>query len=244
MSFDDTTSISDWRELGRLDRAVVVIAHPDDETFCSGLIASLVQFGVTVEILCLTRGEGGPTGGGTRESLGQCREEEMRKACEVLGVQKLRFLDYIDPTAKGYRVFAPAVSSADLAMDLQDILAGADLILSHGSCGEYWHPAHLLVFESVKRIRNGRGLGGTWLTFLARQPGHQIPRLINWDDPVHLSFDASSYAELREEALACHESQLGLFRRFGGGELSDFIEKTASETYALQAVPATDRGSD
>lgn len=230
--FDDRPRFDDWRELGEFRRVVAVVAHPDDETFCSGLLADLVESGADATVLCLTRGEGGPTGGLRREDLGAVREEEMRRACSVLGIESVQFLGHVDPLARSHRVYAPAVSPADLAAQIREHLAGADLLLSHGSCGEYWHPAHLLVHDTVRRIRNGRRFRGEWLTFLARQPDHPLPRLVNWDDPVTLSIDCSNRCQVREEALRCHASQLDLFRRFGGGTVSDFIRMTAVETYA------------
>lgn len=231
----DRKIVEDWRELGPLEKALVVIAHPDDETFCSGLILSLVRAGVTVELICLTRGEGGPTGGQSRESLGSRREAEMRKACDVLGISSVRFLDLVDPVAKRLRMYAPRISAADLAAVLQEPVRRADLVLSHGSSGEYWHPGHVLVFDALMRIRNGRGFRGHWLTFLARQAEHPLPRFVNWDDPAFLRFDAEAVSELRRQALECHQSQRSLFCRFGGGDLSDFIAKTAVEAYALQS---------
>ena len=232
-AIDDSPDSTDWDALGECKSVKVVVAHPDDETFCSGAIAHLVAKGATVEVICLTRGEGGPTGGESRESLGSRREEEMRSACRVLGAN-VRFLDYIDPTANGHRVYAPKVSPADLSAELSEILEGADLVLSHGSNGEYWHPAHLLVFDSIQRIHKGRGLQGHWLTFLARQPDHPIPHLVNWDDPVFLRFDASAHAGVRKQALECHQTQLSLFRRFAEGGVGDFITKTSVEAYALR----------
>jgi LmbE family N-acetylglucosaminyl deacetylase len=230
---EEVPHAEEWKDLGDIRSAKVVVAHPDDETFCSGAIAHLVEQGVAVEVLCLTRGEGGPTGGESRASLGSRREAEMRDACDVLGAQ-IRFLDLIDPTAKGYRVYAPDISPADLSAKVSDMIQEADLVISHGSCGEYWHPAHLLVFDAIERIHRGRGLKGKWLTFLARGSAHAIPRLVNWDDPVYLRFDASAYHGIREKALNCHQSQLGLFRRFAEGEIHDFIEKTSIESYCLQ----------
>lgn len=218
--------------MGDFRNVLVVVAHPDDETFASGLLADLVESGARVTIACLTRGEGGPTGGERRESLGARREEEMRRACGVLGVERVEFLGHVDPLARGYRMYPPAVSPADLAWELLPYLREADLALSHGSGGEYWHPAHLLVHDAIRRVRNGRGFPGEWLTFLARQPMHPIPRLVNWDDPVSLALDVSGRAGIREEALRCHESQLGLFRKFATGGIGDFIAKTALETYA------------
>ncbi len=225
----------DWKGWLSLNRVVVVVAHPDDETFCSGLLLDLVAAGVSVEILCLTRGEGGPTGAYSREELGAVREEEMKRACEALGISRVEFLGHVDPVARGYRVFAPKVRKEALAEQLQPLIRDADLVVSHGSCGEYWHPAHLLVFDAVGLAAEEEGLG--WMTILARNPEHPIPRLVNRDDRADLRFDVATRRSKREEALECHQSQLGLFGRFAGGSWKDFVEQTAVETYCLRKPP-------
>ncbi len=84
----------------------------------------------------------------SRESLGRVRAEEMKRACEILAVDELIFLGHVDPEGKGYKVFAPEVSAADLAAQLRPHLAGFDLVVSHGSSGEYWHPR---IFSSLRR---------------------------------------------------------------------------------------------
>ncbi|HRQ89261.1 MAG TPA: PIG-L family deacetylase, partial [Bacteroidia bacterium] len=149
-SFDDGGAGLESGCFRGLRHATVVIAHPDDESFCSGLICALKQQGTTVAVLCMTKGEGGPAGGHPREQLGQVREQEMRKACEELKVDELVFLGHIDPLGGEYRVFAPEVSAADLADQLLPHLEKTGLIISHGSSGEYWHPGHILVYEAVK----------------------------------------------------------------------------------------------
>lgn len=238
--FDDQPKVRSIEPLGSLKRAVVFVAHPDDETFCSGLICHLVETGVEVHVLCLTRGEGGPTGGATRAELGRVREEEMRRACAILGVARIEFLDHVDPVAGEFRVFAPDVSAADLAAQVRPFLKEADLLISHGSSGEYWHPAHLLVHRASRMALVGSD-DTTWLTFLARNPIHPIPRLVNGDDPVYLDLEVDDRGQVRWEALSCHASQLSLFAKFAGGtSAEDFVEKTERETYCLQHSRATD----
>ncbi len=216
-------------------RAVIVVAHPDDEVFCSGLICEMKHQGVFVRVLCLTKGEGGPLGGHAREDLGRVRSEEMKRACDVLGVDELVFLGHIDPEGRGYKVYAPEVSVETLAEQLSPHLADADLLLSHGSGGEYWHPAHLLVHGAVREslIRRGEE-GPSWLSFSARLPDHPLPELVNWDDPAFFTFDGTRYERTRLRALDCHHTQLGLFSKFASGEHGDFIRYTAREAYALQ----------
>lgn len=211
--------------------AAVIVAHPDDETFCSGLICEFAACGIEVNVLCLTKGEGGPTGGLDRSELGEARAAEMQSACDKLGVSKLEFLNHIDPVAGEHRVYAPDVSYTELADQISPLINGADLIVSHGSCGEYWHPAHLLVFDAVYELTKALPAKFDWLTFLARQPQHEIPRIVNWDDDATHVLDVSKHLSTREQALACHQSQLALFGRFADGDYKNFVEKTSTESY-------------
>ena len=217
-------------EVGEIHHATVAVAHPDDETFCSGLICALVEKGTKVSLLCLTRGEGGPTGEWTRDELGKAREAEMRSACEALGIEDLMFLDHVDPVAREHRVFAPDVSPNELAKQIAPLLEESDLVISEGSSGEYWHPAHLLVYEAVAKVVEEQ----RWITFLAANENHPIPKLVNEDDPTDLELDVSVHRSRREKALLCHRSQVSLFARFAEGTLADFIEKTSTESYCLK----------
>lgn len=215
--------------------AVVVVAHPDDEVFCSGLVCELKQQRTRVRLLCLTKGEGGPCGGHARAELGGVRAEEMRRSCEVLRIDELVFLGHVDPEGRGSKVYAPEVSASELAAQLLPHLDGADLVVSHGSSGEYRHPAHVLVFEAVREALAGKGEGGAvWLSFSARQPDHPLPGLVNWDDPAFLTLDGTRHERTRLRALDCHRTQLGLFSKFARGEHPDFVRYTASESYCLQ----------
>ncbi|MDF1810969.1 MAG: PIG-L family deacetylase [Verrucomicrobiales bacterium] len=212
-------------------KAAVIIAHPDDETFCSGLICELTNAGAEVLVCCVTKGEGGPTGGLERAQLGAAREAEMKSACRVLGVKELLFLGHIDPVTEQDRVFAPNVSVSALSAQIAPLVEGFDLVICHGSCGEYRHPGHLLVFDAVKHFVDHTDRKPDWMTFLARNPEHPIPRLINPDDQADYWLDVGKHRKLREEALACHRSQISLFGKFAGGDYRDFIAKTSLESY-------------
>jgi N-acetylglucosamine malate deacetylase 2 len=50
------------RLLEKAGPVLVVVAHPDDELFASGLLRELSARGRDFHIACLTRGEGGITG--------------------------------------------------------------------------------------------------------------------------------------------------------------------------------------
>jgi N-acetyl-1-D-myo-inositol-2-amino-2-deoxy-alpha-D-glucopyranoside deacetylase len=74
-------------------RALLVHGHPDDETIASGgLLAELVERGVSVVLLTATRGERGEIVAGTLDptldeaALAAAREVELRGALHTLGV--------------------------------------------------------------------------------------------------------------------------------------------------------------
>jgi len=83
-------------------RIAVVFAHPDDETFCTGgTIAKYASEGVGIDLFCATSGDAGKTSGvpvSSREELARIRQEELRSAASVLGVESIELGDYIDGT--------------------------------------------------------------------------------------------------------------------------------------------------
>ncbi len=75
---------------------MVVLAHPDDESFpVGGTLAKYSAEGVQVDLIMATRGEAGIPGR-TAEEATVIREAELRQACEELGVGDLVFLNFND----------------------------------------------------------------------------------------------------------------------------------------------------
>jgi LmbE family N-acetylglucosaminyl deacetylase len=82
--------LPDWRTV------LVVVAHPDDETFGLGAtVDRLTAGGATVHLLCFTRGEAS-TLNQTDSDLHQARARELRQASTELGVATVTLLDYPD----------------------------------------------------------------------------------------------------------------------------------------------------
>src|SRR5687767_13271952 len=143
-----------------MPQLLFVGAHPDDELYAAGLLAALARRGVRIHLLCLTRGEGGTLGKppvATRETLGAVRESELRKSAAALGITSLELLGYVDPLPDG-KARAPEVEPDALGRQIASIAERlqAAAILTHGSNGEYGHPAHRLVHEAVGSL-NGEG---------------------------------------------------------------------------------------
>src|SRR5688572_15560441 len=83
-----------------VNRAIVVVAHPDDmETVLGGTVALLAARGVTLmQVLC-TNGDIGasePAPDLTRASLAAMRQEEARAAAAELGCYEIVFLNRPD----------------------------------------------------------------------------------------------------------------------------------------------------
>jgi LmbE family N-acetylglucosaminyl deacetylase len=77
-----------------LDRALVIIAHPDDAEFwLGGTIARWTAAGTSVTYLVLTDGDtGGYDAATPRSEIANIRRAEQVEAAEILGVRDVRFL--------------------------------------------------------------------------------------------------------------------------------------------------------
>src|SRR5690348_9435514 len=85
------------RDNGGVEGLLFVLAHPDDETWFAGTIAKYAAAGVSVTLVCATRGERGSTSGlCSIEELPRFRETEVRAAAEILGIARLEMLPYED----------------------------------------------------------------------------------------------------------------------------------------------------
>jgi LmbE family N-acetylglucosaminyl deacetylase len=208
---------------------VAVFAHPDDELFASCLLCELAARGVPFHLVCLTRGEGGITGGITRKELGRIREDELRASAAALGATSVEFLGYVDPLGLAHRTFAPDVSPYDLAARLKVLLEEhrPSAILTHGSGGEYWHPAHLLAHRAVFLASEGKH---DVLTIHAWQDGHALPGMLNRDDPADLVIDGTPHRARRLEAFRAHTSQHDYFASHGGS-LGGYVDLSAKEAF-------------
>ena len=82
-------------------RVMSIHAHPDDQEFTvAGTLAKWARAGSEIVTVCLTSGSAGSNEATppdmTREKLVPIRREEQRRACTVLGIKEVIFLDYED----------------------------------------------------------------------------------------------------------------------------------------------------
>ena len=82
----------------KVERALVVVAHPDDVDFgAAGTVASWTAEGIEVTYLLCTNGDaGGFDPAVPREDIAGIRQDEQRAAAKEVGVEDVRFLGYPD----------------------------------------------------------------------------------------------------------------------------------------------------
>lgn len=196
-------------------------AHPDDETMLiGGTLALLSQAGFDVHYLCATRGEGGELGEPPickRDELGDVREQETVCAVKTLGGRSLTFLGYIDPEiGEGEELYAYTDNLSMLAGQVATTIGQYKpaAVFTHGSNGEYGHPAHVVTHLAAKIAVESQGEDAPLLySVAANYPEHPKPRLANKDDPADLVIDIVSSLQQKEQAALCHRTQHALFVR-------------------------------
>ena len=83
-------------------RIACVYAHPDDETFLTGgIIPKYAAAGIGTDLYCATSGDAGKNSSvpvSSREELARIREDELRSAARILGIESIELGTYGDGT--------------------------------------------------------------------------------------------------------------------------------------------------
>jgi LmbE family N-acetylglucosaminyl deacetylase len=83
--------------LDDVERALVVVAHPDDVDFgAAGTVAGWTAAGIDVAYCIATYGDAGGFDDTPREQMPVLREAEQRAAAKIVGVDDVTFLGYPD----------------------------------------------------------------------------------------------------------------------------------------------------
>lgn len=234
-------------------RLLAVLAHPDDESFgMGGTLALYAQQGVEVHLICATRGEVGetpPEFERNDRSIAELRMDELRCAGEILGLEKVHFLEYRDSGMPGSadNLHPRALAAAPLEQVAREV-AGyirklkPQVVLTFDPFGGYGHPDHIAIQQATERAFRLAGEEADIDSLPPYQPQklyyHTFPnralRLLvrilpifgkdprKWgrnDDidlveitkhtyPVHARINFRPVAKLKEQASACHKSQL------------------------------------
>ena len=222
-------------------------AHPDDETMLiGGTLAILAQNGARVHYVSATRGEGGEVGVPpvcTPEELGDVREAELVCAVQALGGASLTFLGYVDPRVGPDNALYPftenlAMTAGQVALSIRQF--EPQVVITHGSQGEYGHPAHILAHQAARIAVESFGEQAPFLyTVQAMYPDHPRPRLANKDEPADLLVDISTGLARKEAAAMCHLTQHDLFTRRTAEDVGHPV--TVAEVIQLTRVESLHR---
>lgn len=234
-------------------RLLAVLAHPDDESFgMGGTLALYAKRDVEVHLICATRGEVGETPPDFERndrSIAELRMDELRCAGQILGLEKVHFLNYRDSGMPGStdNHHPRALAAAPLDQVAKEI-AGyirklqPQVVLTFDPFGGYGHPDHIAIQRATVRAFH---LAGEETPINSLPPFqsqklyfHTFPnrslivlvRLLplfgkdprKWgrnDDidlveitehtyPVHAKINFRAVAKLKDQASACHKSQL------------------------------------
>ena len=214
-----------------VERMLVVVAHPDDETFgCGSFLAHAADRGVDVTVACATRGEAGEPAEGsgiTVADLPAVREVELRAAAALLGVARVELFDWADSgmdgePAAGTLCAAPIDDVAAAIVRLIDQIEPTVVLTLDASDG---HRDHVHIRDATLEAVDQAGWSTprTYLHCLPQALMRRWAEIIRADAPesaylavrelgtppenITTVIDTADLLERREEAIAVHRSQ-------------------------------------
>ena len=214
----------------RVPQVLVVVAHPDDETFgCGSLLLHVASLGARTTVVCATRGEAGESalseiGPG---QLGDLRERELHDAARILGVSRVELLDYVDsgmdgPAGAVTLVGAPFDSVRDRIRDIVEDV-GPDVVVTldagdghrdHARIRDATIAAVAMADSPMPRVYLQclpQSLMRAWLDHVgAAQPNSGHLRVVvpgTPDEDITTVIDTRKHLPARRLAMAAHRSQ-------------------------------------
>ena len=147
---------------------LAVLAHPDDETFgMGGTLAYYAHLGVSVHLVCATRGEVGEMDERLMrgfQTIGERREAELRCAAEKLGLAGVHFLDYRDSGMPGSpdnhhpeALVAQPVDEVAAKISHYIRLLRPQVVITFDPIGGYRHPDHIAIHTATVKAFESAG---------------------------------------------------------------------------------------
>ncbi len=215
---------------------LVIVAHPDDETFGTGsVIASAAARGARVVVCCATRGEAGEDISGTTddtEALASVREAELRAAARVLGAAEVVLLEFADSGMVG-DMPVNALASVDLEAVVEplttlivaqqpEVVVTLDPVSidDHRDHTRIGHAATIAFERGAKPSARlyywtiPRSLMADWMSeirALGELEAYEDMELGRHDHEVTTEIDATDVTGVRRAAIAEHRTQHGPF---------------------------------
>ena len=251
---------------------VMFHAHPDDEALATaGVMAQAADRGDRVVLVVATKGENAGYGHELLEdgeSMAMRRVAETERAAEILGVERVEFLGYIDSGMVGTPENDAAGSfwSADVedaARRLATILEEerADVLTVYDANGVYGHPDHIQVHRVGVRAAELAGTPTVYestfnrdhlVALLKANADRKLPEGVDPSDipdadtiavgvsasEITTTVDVREYVDRKRAAMAAHASQIGENSWFLQMPLDVFTEAFGYEWFIRRGAPA------
>ena len=205
-------------------------AHPDDtDFFAGGAVANLAEKGSRVVYVTVTDGSMGTLDPSTKpKDLVRIREDEQKRAAEVLGVERVVFLRYPDS-----ELYPNLRLRGKLIRTIREVKP--DIVLTLDPWKPYEaHPDHratgLMAYEAAAFAAlphvNSRQLRSGLRTHLVREV-----HFFNTECPnIFVSISRTMKKKIR--ALRCHQSQGGSLMAEAAVKMNTSIGKRIGRAYA------------
>ena len=207
---------------------MLITAHPDDEVLVGGgTLAACAELGLATSVVCLTRGEHGPIarrGLATRRTLGAVRAQELKDACDTLGVGFVKCYRREDGSLRWSNRAAIAGQLARLIDQLRP-----DVVATFGEDGLYYNSDHIAAYGvagmALRRAAHSAALyRSVWLAAEMRKLAEQLRRRnlptglwgleledlgVEADEAEGgVVVDVRRFVDRKLQALSCHRTQL------------------------------------
>ena len=194
---------------------LLVFAHPDDESSSvAGTTAKYTECGVSVDLICATRGEKGTRlDVPTEVDTGAAREAGLRVAARITGIRNIYLLDYMDGELQ-------KADTSEIASRIMNIMREVqpEIVITFGPDGISGHPDHKAIskattvaFEMSTEAGNGPRklyyvtIPESVLTDVGREHANGV--MNRPDDEVTAIIDISRHLDTKIRALQAHSSQ-------------------------------------
>jgi LmbE family N-acetylglucosaminyl deacetylase len=213
---------------------LVVLAHPDDESFpLGGTLAKYAAEGVEITLVCATKGEAGIPGL-SRAETARLRERELRAAADVLGLSEVRFLGWLDGELAKVDENTVIQQLVTLWEEIQP-----QVVITFGPDGISGHSDHVAIHHlTTKAFLQAQR--NSLLYYIAPSEatlqgcGVIPPREIT-GGPV-AAIDVSEYLVTKVKAMQCHASQNPPYP----GSPEKEAQRLACHEYFVLAHPVVD----
>ena len=177
-------------------RLLIVVAHPDDESFgCGSVLAHAAANRHDTAVVCATLGEAGESRVET-DDIAALRESELRAAAAILGVGLLRLLGHVDSGMAGEPPPGALVSvdPALLAAEVQAVIEELrpDVVVTLDASDG--HRDHVAIRDATVTAvdASAHRVTATYLVCLARSS------MIRWADHMRTTGGGDAYLAMTE----------------------------------------------